>query len=141
MDLWFNGKTCPKVGVGFAQLVKGGSTIVARSGRRQSLEEEPDARWIRPLLLMSDELLKRMYRSNASFIEQVHEDARRTVPRVNPPTAGGSSGSACRCRGNGDGACRSGQNGDSAGKTKGNGETRVASRQRTAKKAKSRANG
>lgn len=94
--LWANGRSCGSVGVGFALLVKGRIAQAKEVWTKAITEQEKDARWIRPNLLMSDALLGRMYRSNASFIQYVHDEARRLVPKVNGPKPAGTNGdNAC----------------------------------------------
>jgi tetratricopeptide (TPR) repeat protein len=79
--LWFNGRNSPKVGVGFAELVKG-RLEAAREVWTKVLEEEPDARWMRPLLRMNDDLLRRMYARAGEFVATVWADSAARVERL-----------------------------------------------------------
>ncbi len=107
--VYFNGRSSPKVGVGFALLVKGRPAEARATWQKVVDEEEPDARWIRPHLLMNDDLLARMYARAAEYPATVWADSAAHVARVtdaapigNPFVDGTSeSGTASPAAGNG----------------------------------------
>lgn len=118
--LWFNGRNSPKVGVGFAELVKG-RLEAAREVWEKVLEEEPDARWIRPLLRMNDDLLRRMYARSGEYVATVWADSVTRVERLTdaPPIVyqGATAGSQTPPSGNGQVKCDCGCGCDCSSKT------------------------
>lgn len=101
---YFNGPSAPRIGVGFAELARGRLEPCRQAWKKALAEVEKDARWIRPHLLMSDDLLRRMSRDVAQLVEQVHKDAREQAAKVAGPKEGSNG---CRA-----GDCNPGSNGD-----------------------------
>ncbi len=103
--LWANGKSSPQLGVGFAWLVKGRADDARAVWAKVVEEDDKGARWIRPVLRMSDALLSLISRGNGFFLEQVRQDVARHVERFTGPKT---------CHGGGNGECdhNCGSNGD-----------------------------
>ena len=104
-----NASGCAGVMEAARVLVKGRPAEARATWQKVVDEEEPDARWIRPHLLMNDDLLARMYARAAEYPATVWADSAAHVARVtdaapigNPFVDGTSeSGTASPAAGNG----------------------------------------